>query len=377
MRNLLYTSLFVIFSLPSYAQSILKTLSINGVERQYKLYVPASYDGSSKVPLVFCFHGLGDNMDNFEGIGMTYVADTANFLVITPQAAMDPLAGSAWNSGAGVNFGGFEYYPNNTVDDIGFITAMIDTTSASFNIDQRRIYACGFSMGGYMTNRLACELNNRIAAFAPVAATIGAGISCNPGRVLPLVTFHGTSDATVAYDSASFGSSVPQLLNFWSSNNGCSSQDSIQLPDVANDGYTVTKYRYGNCTTGGALEHYKVYGADHTWLGPNDDIFYTIEIWNFFRRFEHPDQSLGIDFNSEMDFQLFPNPIPAGASIQLSLPKNEGYIQIMDLKGRLLTSKLIENNRIVIHPTELSTGLYLLSYTDRLGNRVTRKFFVN
>jgi polyhydroxybutyrate depolymerase len=73
MRNLLYTSLFVIFSLPSYAQSILKTLSINGVERQYKLYVPASYDGSSKVPLVFCFHGLGDNMDNFEGIGMTYV----------------------------------------------------------------------------------------------------------------------------------------------------------------------------------------------------------------------------------------------------------------------------------------------------------------
>jgi polyhydroxybutyrate depolymerase len=376
MKQLFTIFAIFLFSSFGFSQSVVKTLNIGGVQREYKLYVPASYNGSEKVPVVFCFHGLGDNMDNFENIGMTYVADTANFIVITPQAAVDPLAGTAWNSGAGVNFGGFEYFPNSGVDDIGFITTMIDTTAANFNIDQRRIYACGFSMGGYMTNRLACELNSRIAAFAPVAATIGAGITCNPGRVLPLVTFHGTSDATVAYDSASFGSSVPQLLNFWSLNNGCSTVDSTQLPDIANDGYTITKFVYGSCSPGSALEHYKVYGADHTWLGPNDDIFYTTEIWKFFMRFEHPDQSLGIDYQNESNFQLFPNPISNNQTIQLSIPRKQGTIQIMDLNGNLVLTSLLYDGKVEISSTSLNKGLYLVSFTDRFGNKSIQKLVI-
>ncbi|MBX7183473.1 MAG: T9SS type A sorting domain-containing protein [Bacteroidia bacterium] len=376
MKHFVLASTLLLSALTSISQSVVKTINIGGTQRQYKLYVPASYNGSEKVPLVFCFHGLGDNMDNFENIGMTFVADTANFIVITPQAATDALAGTAWNSGAGVSFGGFEYFPNQNVDDIGFINAMIDTTASNFNLDMRRIYACGFSMGGYMTNRVACELNDRIAAFAPVAATIGAGITCNPGRALPLITFHGTSDATVAYDTASFGSSVPQLLDFWANNNGCASMDSSLVPDIANDGYHITHFTYGNCSTDGALEHFKVYGAQHTWLGPSDDIFYTTEIWKFFMRYQHPNQSLGL-LESEVNSNIiFPNPIGKGQTIEISLPRNEGSIQIMDMNGQLIQLTTTDSGKLKINSNELNSGMYLVSFTDRNGEVAIRKLIV-
>jgi len=172
-------ALVALIPLSFFSQLTTHSWDFDGETREYLMYVPSIYDGSTPVPVVFCLHGLGDNMNNFANIGMNYVADTANFIVITPQALVDNLSGStAWNSGASA----FGYVLNGSVDDIGFLGAIIDTLNTNLNIDLQRVYSCGFSMGGFMTNRMACERNDPNAAKASVAGTIGSEVTCKPGR---------------------------------------------------------------------------------------------------------------------------------------------------------------------------------------------------
>ena len=117
-----------------FAQHVSKTIEFGGVNRQYLEYVPAIYDDSEAVPLVICLHGLGDNMNNFSGIQMNRVADTANFIILTPQA-LSSMLGTAWNSGASM----YGMQLNDDIDDVGFIGALIDYASETYNIDLQRV----------------------------------------------------------------------------------------------------------------------------------------------------------------------------------------------------------------------------------------------
>ncbi|MDD4150903.1 MAG: hypothetical protein PHE33_12835, partial [Bacteroidales bacterium] len=105
------------------AQQTTRTLTWDELEREYREYVPTSYTGESPAPVVFCLHGLGDNMENFNGAGFNYVADQRGWIVITPQALMATVTGAgeigtAWNSGAGAEnvFGIMDIILNDTVD---------------------------------------------------------------------------------------------------------------------------------------------------------------------------------------------------------------------------------------------------------------------
>ena len=241
-----FTLLYTAIGLTLAAQLTSNSFDFDGQTRDYLTYVPSIYNGTTQVPLVICLHGLGDNMSNFTGIGMNYVADTANFIVMTPQALVDGLFGStAWNSGAGM----LGITLNPTVNDIGFLSALIDTISSNYNIDQKKIYACGFSMGGFMSQRLACDLNDKVAAIASVAGTIGSGLTCIPGRAVPICHFHGTADGTVSYTGNSYGTDAEATVDFWTLNNNCntSSVNTTTLPDLFADGYTVDHSIYSGC----------------------------------------------------------------------------------------------------------------------------------
>ncbi len=289
MKKFLLSVFTAMMAFTALAQQTTITWNYDGVNRKYIQYVPSIYSGNEAVPLVIALHGLGDNVANFQGVGFQEVADTANFIVVYPEALVDQLftGSTAWNSGAGL--AGISL--NSNVDDIGFISALIDTVSAHYNIDPNRVYATGFSMGGFMSNRLACELNDRIAAIASVAGTIGGTLSCDPGQAVPACHFHGTADAQVGYGTAgggaqnnTFGNNVADWIAFWNQNNGCGSVTlEGQFPDLASDNLTVEYVEYAGCTDATRVVHYKVNGAGHTWLfRPNNDIDYTVEIWKFF-----------------------------------------------------------------------------------------------
>lgn len=364
---LLFLSLF--FSKLSAQQTI--SWDFDGISREYRQYVPSSYDGSEAVPLVIALHGLGDNINNFSGVGFQVLADTAGFITVYPQALVDQFTQStAWNSGAGT----FGIFPNETIDDVGFINAIIDTLSANYNIDQSRVFATGFSMGGFMTNRLACELNDRIAAFASVAGTIGEGVNCNPGTDVKICHFHGTADGTVGYgiDGGGttdnlFGMSVVEYFGFWTSNNGCGAV-SLQgaFPDNASDGKTVDYTELGSCDNDSRVVHYKAHGADHEWFfEPNNDITYTIEIWKFFLG-QTPSGLVAssIAENNIEKIGIYPNPVSDILNLDL-IDAKVLTVSIYSTTGQLVREMSNSNSRIDV--SELHDGLYQVVVTTENG----------
>lgn len=351
--NILFVvSCFMITS--AFSQHVSKTMLYGGLTRQYLEYVPAMYTGSTAVPLVICLHGLGDDMTNFSGIGMGNVADTANFIILTPQA-ISSILGTAWNSGASMS--GMQL--NETVDDLGFINALIDSASAHYNIDQRRIYATGFSMGAFMCYRLACQLGNRIAAIAPVSGAMGTSLICQPSRPVPVCHFHGTADQTISYTANQYGTIVDSTLKYWVNTNHCSTLPQLEsMPDIATDGFTVEHYTYANGNSESVVEHYKVIGGGHQWIyTPVNDIDYTTIIWEFLSRFSL--LQLNVDQNIAPSVQVFPN--PSSTFINIENPNNSKLIiKLYSINGSLVKEISASDLNIQLDVRNLVTGLYFI-----------------
>ncbi|MDB4678202.1 T9SS type A sorting domain-containing protein [bacterium] len=376
MKKLLLSLVSVAICATSFGQQTTNNWEFDGLNREYIQYVPSVYDGSEAVPLVIVLHGLGDVMSNMAQVGFHQVSDTANFIVVTPQAIVDQmLSGStAWNSGAGV--GPFSLNPD--IDDVGFINALIDTVSDRYNIDQSRIFTTGFSMGGFMSNRLACELNDRVASIASVGGTVGGALTCTPGQDIPVCHFHGTSDGTVGYGIAgggvadnTFGSNVSDWISFWNSNNSCGAAVlEGQFPNTVNDGYSVDYVEYGGCTNSSRVVHYKVHGADHVWL-PNtqagSDVFYTLEIWKFFLGLSPTNlvaSELGIGENEIASIGVYPNP----TSDVLRIENTEAKIldvSVFNTAGQLVNE--FSGNSNTIDVSALQTGVYQIMVATEKG----------
>ncbi|HKL02579.1 MAG TPA: PHB depolymerase family esterase, partial [Cryomorphaceae bacterium] len=267
------------------AQSTVHTISHNGIEREYRLYVPEIYSGDEPVPLVFNLHGYGSNAIQQEFYGnFRPLADTANFILVHPEGLNDAGGSQFWNA-----FG----LPG--IDDVGFVAAMIDTLSAAYNIDSQCVYSTGMSNGGFMSFELACILSDRVAAVASVTGSMAENrlAACNPEFARPTMQIHGTEDATVPYAGTAEFASIPEVVDFWVELNECNETPEISnIPDNdPSDGTTTERFVYEGGTNGNTVEHFKVENGGHTWPGAFVDIGVTshdfdasIEIWRFFRQ---------------------------------------------------------------------------------------------
>lgn len=356
-------------SLQATAQWTSKSFVFESTVRQYSEYVSPDYNASVPASLVIMLHGLGGSMTNFYTAGIDIIADTANIIAVAPQALIDVYAGAAWNSGAGVS----GYYPNATINDVGFINALIDTVISGHAINLQQVYLCGMSMGGFMTQRMACESNQKIAAFASVAGTIGNGISlCNPGRAVPVAHFHGTSDQTVGYYVNSFGINVDSLIRFWVSKNKCDTTAvHTVFPDIAGDGYTVENFLYPDVLNNSHVELFRVNNAAHVWLvKPLNDISYTEEIWKFFRK--HKLQTSIKDVSADAGLNVFPN--PAGDNININILRKttdkKFFVQLYSMQGMEVFSGQFSTACFSI-PTDknkMKNGIYLLRISGEEAN---------
>ncbi len=371
MKHLYFFVIALMISSLSFSQQhVSKTLQHGGLSRQYLEYVPTIYNGTNPVPLIICLHGLGDTMDNFKNIGLDDIADTANFIVLTPQA-INSVLGTAWNSGASMN--GMQL--NQNVDDAGFIIALIDSTSAIYNIDPKRIYLTGFSMGSFMCHRMACEHGERIAAIASVAGTIGTAIQCNPSRPVPVIHFHGTADQTISYTANAYGLSVDTLLKYWVNANGCDVDPVFtEMPDVASDGFTVEHYQYRGGNAGSEVEHYKVIGADHQWIyTPTNDIDYTTLIWKFLSKYSLV--QLGVNNINNEIVELYPN--PANNVVSIILPDANYSIKLLSSDGRIVKQMKAEDSKTEINVSSLTAGIYFVIANNLInGKQIVRKLNV-
>lgn len=257
-----------------------ESMSIDGLSREYLLYIPEGYDGANPVPLVFSFHGWNETMTiQYNRSKFNELADKEEFIIVTPQALENKDGNIIWN---------VRHVPLNvgSPDDVKYISALIDEMSARYNINLDRVYCCGFSNGGYFSFELACQLSDRIAALGSVGGAMNPFQyeNCNKTRPMPVVQFHGTIDQLIEYSEAE------KVLDHYISFNQTSMAPFItELPDKdPDDGSVVQHYLYTNGTNESEIEHFKVIGGDHDWFGysGNMDIDASGEIWKFLSQFD-------------------------------------------------------------------------------------------
>ena len=266
------------------------TISVDGVDREFILYIPSTYDSTDAVPLMLNFHGWTMSAsDQMNLSDMRTLSDSENFILVYPQGAKfrnRPFGSTHWNVGS--------WTTGSTSDDIGFVDKLIDHISVNYNIDLERIYACGYSNGGFFSHELACNLSNKIAAIGTVSANMSTRTrdNCNPSHPTPVVTVSGTNDNEVSYDGTNFEGQIShnEVLNYWINYNQTDETPIISnLPNIdTNDGSTVELHQYKNGNNDVEIEHFKVVDGGHDWPGTygNMDIDANSIIWGFVSQFD-------------------------------------------------------------------------------------------
>ena len=335
---------FALLAVPSHAQLHQGSFTFDGETREYMVYLPGSYDGSSDAPLVISLHCYAWTAQQWMDYSQLHLAaDASGYIVAYPSAIPD------WNSGIGEN----PYFPTPQHDDVGFIEALIDTLRQHYSIDNSRVFACGFSNGGFMSYRLACDLSHRIAAIASVAGVLPNSIAagCNPIRTVPVLHIHGSGDFVVPVDGNAHWPSVSQTLDHWISRNNCTQADSTAIANSdPNDGCTVMRFSYTNCEQSSDIEYYRVDGGGHTWPGAGPggvplgntthDIDANAVILSFFDGITNPLADMAEDMGAVMPTQCslqqnYPNPFNPTTTISYELPRSmEVRLIVTDALGR-------------------------------------------
>ncbi|MGD8859463.1 MAG: PHB depolymerase family esterase [Myxococcales bacterium] len=274
--------------------------------RTYQLHVPEGYDDTPR-PLVINMHGfLNDGSQQSRISGMNALADEEGFIAVYPDGLGTLRAFNAGDCCA---------WDNPEQDDVAFIDQVIERVSQQVCVDRSRIYATGFSNGGFMAYRLACERSETFAAVASVSGVLGIPREdCDQARPVPLLHIHGTADLIVPYQGGSptgigliyQGTETPVFRSVEESFDtylgvvGC---DQTPFPGEQIGAVSCDIHRA--CTGGVELELCTIEGGGHTWPGgdpqvlseafgvlafalgvTNQDMDASRRIWSFFERYQ-------------------------------------------------------------------------------------------
>jgi polyhydroxybutyrate depolymerase len=267
-----------------------RTVASSGGARDYLIVVPDGYDPEVPTPLVFTFHGAGSNKEEqLAYSAFAPMADRDTVLLVSPDALGEPRR--RW-SPYGVATAGIA-----GVNDLEFFEDLLADVEASFCVDTTRVHATGMSSGGYMTAAIACAYADRVAAAAPVTATMWAEGACGEAAPMPYVYFHGTDDPTVPFlgpvpgpDGEPGPGAAETSAAQWASHNGC---DDEPIDEAIGD--DVIHRRWDGCDA--PTDLYIVEGGGHTWpgaipieaLGPTTDTISASEIiWDLFQQSSRP-----------------------------------------------------------------------------------------
>lgn len=361
MRKLLIMVATVSFTLTYAQQTINGSIIHDGIQRDYILYIPAIYDGGTEVPLVFNFHGFGSNANEQMLYGdFRDIADSEGFLLVHPE-------GTFFNGNQHWNVGGFTI--GSTVDDVGFTEALIEELAGLYTINLDRVYATGMSNGGYMSFLLACQLSEKIAAVASVTGSMTPETfdACSPQHPTPILQIHGTNDEIVPYNGASWSRSIEEVMTYWVNYNNCDEPPSTTVfPDIdPTDGSTVEHIVYQNGDNNVTTEHMKVLGGRHTWPGSaynfpgtNQDISASMEIWEFFSRFDINGTLSTGDYNDQ-SVTIYPNPTRSTINLSFNFYERLNYT-LFSATGQKLISGSLESSDSQIDLSNLPPNIYYL-----------------
>ena len=251
-------------------------LEHDGLTREAIVYVPESYDSTADTPLVLNFHGFsGGAQYHLEDGDLRPQADRSGGLLVVPQGA--DLDGSPhWNPS---QLGGDN---KSSVDDFGFLEALLDAVQAAYPYNAERVSAVGYSNGGMMAMGLACERSHLIASAGTVSGSM-LDFGCDLAHPISVISIHGTRDDTIPYDGEGDFTSPEDVVDYWRGENATNDAESVTLTD---GGTTIEHWAYEGGTAGTAVHHYRVDGGYHVWLNFSADGQESNDrIWDFLTAF--------------------------------------------------------------------------------------------
>ena len=242
-------------------------IQVDGRARSYLLHVPAGYDEAKGMPLLLALHGRLGTGSGEEKLGhLDRLSDEYRFLAVYPDG-LD----RSWADGRGGTPS-----DHDRVDDVKFLSALIDKIASEYKVDPARIYATGMSNGGFMSGRLACDLANRLAAVAIVGASLAESLAtCHPAKPISVLIMQGTEDPLVPFQGGELrrGATGTVLshdaaIQKFVQANHCTGQPAAKhIPDTAGDGTSIDVVTYSACAGNSEVQGYTVNGGGHTWPG--------------------------------------------------------------------------------------------------------------
>ena len=366
-KRLLSLLIFITSLRVSYAQGYINsTMMYDGLTREYSFYVPASYDGTTSFPLLFNFHGGNGVIADWQTTAdMRPIADTANFILVYPQARQDPSDGNSLN-----------WLPKTpgTFDDVPFISALIDTIASDYQIDQNRIYACGYSLGGEFSYELACKLNSKIAAIGALARTMQADPNsyCSPVHPTGVLTILGTDDFISPYNGLTFGGieyyiSAEATHSYWATHNNCDTTATMNTVSPS-----VERYTWSTASGCAYVEELKVIGGGHDWPGSfgNMTIDANSEIWQFVSRYDIngligcSTTSINENNNTRENYKVYPNPVHTQITIDMGLAEEREF-RLYNPIGELVLNGVLNSQISIIDLSSLPPNVYLLQIENQ------------
>lgn len=255
-----------------------------GTIRAYLLHIPTDYDPNEPTPLVVSFHGFTSNPEqNSQTSNLSEKADEEGFIVVYPAGQRDPMG---WYTQPNAEESGWW-------NDVTFSRDLITRLQEGFNVDSRRIFITGFSNGGGMVHRVACDLSDIVAAAAPVAGPQFRGDPCVLVRAMPIFAIHGRLDRNALFDGYyDVLLPIPEWIQEWADRNGCEDEPTVTTPDDE-----ITVQIWGDCDDEAEVVMRIYERGAHVWPQGAEDM-----IWEFFEAHPMPsDEDDAIDDSTEID----------------------------------------------------------------------------
>lgn len=261
----------------------------DGLERTYFVHLPRNYDPNEARPLVVVLHGAGaTGFQMMMESEFNALASDKGYIVVYPD---------------GLNLG-WSYLDEHAdaPDDVGFIAALLDTMQDNFKIDAARVYLVGYSNGGLLALRLRCQLSERLAGVAVIAAMMSYELAafCDDVQPMPFMLIMGTFDEAfpwqgyaVLTDDGQFRSSfsITQMMQMMTALNRCRGDSRLGRVSPDDGAVEIVRELYSPCAEGAFVELYALLDLGHVWPGN-----ITVEldngergrirdvIWGFFER---------------------------------------------------------------------------------------------
>lgn len=385
------TVFFLACGLITYAQQPKQTFPYDGNDRQYYLYVPASYNSSvDRLPVLVFLHGFDGGIDTYNSnINFQEAADRFHWMIVLPGAmpmlnlpiSIPGLSlGDTWNSGIVMTIMGRSFTPNSDVDDSGFLMALVDNLGTTYSLDPDSLFFAGFSMGAFMTHRMGIEHSDRIKGIATASGLIPHCFAqATPSNHIDVLHIHGTNDDFIRPDGTAepipmagemdLGLSVDETISYWCNANQCgSTPETYAYPNTVNDGMTFTLNTYRNSADNTRVGYIKVEGGEHKWYEDDQhDVKYLTVVHDFFTNRDPStgggdDNPSGIDENSlHSDLTVYPN--PACSTLTVESPCNT-QLFIYNANGQIIATMPLLTGANMLNVASFPAGIYFLRTAD-------------